>query len=69
MAGCRFCRCRRPATCHLAIVAAFWSLLNSFVSSRELGTALFAALPVQLWKGTFREPDILFMRGENARRI
>jgi Uma2 family endonuclease len=58
-----------PTTRHQAIVAAFWSLLHSFVASRKLGTALFAALPVQLSEGTFREPDILFMRSENTNRI
>jgi Uma2 family endonuclease len=58
-----------PTTGHQAMVASFWRLLNEFVSARKLGTALFAALPVRLSEGTFREPDVLFMRSENASRI
>jgi Uma2 family endonuclease len=58
-----------PTTAHQLLVAYLYGLLLTFVSDRDLGTVLFAGLPVRLWRGTFREPDILFMSKEHANRI
>jgi Uma2 family endonuclease len=58
-----------PKTSHQFIVQYLSNLLLAFVSRRQLGTVLFASLPVRLPPRTFREPDILFMLAENSHRI
>jgi Uma2 family endonuclease len=58
-----------PTTSHHFLVAYLYGLLLGFASARHLGTVLFAPLRVQLWRGKFREPDIVFMLKEHADRI
>jgi Uma2 family endonuclease len=43
--------------------------LQAFVEERDLGTVRFAPLPVRLWPGKIREPDIFFIATEHAERI
>jgi len=54
---------------HQKIVLLLLQLLIEFVSARSLGTVLFAGIPVRLWPGKFREPDVVFMRAEHADRM
>src|SRR5271155_499196 len=54
-----------PTTSHQLIVAYLYGLLASFVKAHDLGMALLAALPVKLWRGKFREPDVVFMAREH----
>jgi Uma2 family endonuclease len=58
-----------PTTSHQMIVAFFFRTLVAFVEPKALGTVLFAALRVRLWKGKFREPDVVFMLAEHAERM
>lgn len=58
-----------PTTSHQLLVAYLYGLLLAFVSGRDLGTVLFAPLRVRLWRGKFREPDVVFMFKEHADRI
>ena len=58
-----------PTTSHQLIVLALYQVLKAFASPQDLGTVLVAPLRVQLWPGKFREPDVVFMRAENAARI
>ena len=58
-----------PTTSHQLLVASLYGLLLAFVTARDLGTVLFAGLPVRIGPRKFREPDILFMRKEHAGRI
>jgi len=58
-----------PTHTHQRIVARLFVVLNSFVEARQLGVAQFSALPVRLWPGKIREPDILFLLREHADRI
>jgi Uma2 family endonuclease len=58
-----------PTTSHQIIVAYLYRALLAFVSAGRLGTVLFAPLRVRLWPGKFREPDVLFLRAENAGRM
>jgi Uma2 family endonuclease len=58
-----------PSDRHQAIVAFLFSRLMAFVAAGRLGTVRFAPLPVRLWPGKFREPDVLFMRAEHTDRI
>jgi Uma2 family endonuclease len=43
--------------------------LYTFVHERELGVVRYAPLPVRLWPGKIREPDILFVSNEHLDRI
>lgn len=55
-----------PSEYHQRIVAYLFFKLYAFVTEHNLGTALMAPLKIKLWEGKFREPDIMFMRNENA---
>lgn len=57
-----------PTELHQLIVAFFYKALDKFVSERKLGLVLFAGLRVRLRLGEIREPDVVFMRAENAAR-
>lgn len=57
-----------PTEAHQSIVAFLHALLQAFVLPRRLGKALFSPLPVRLWPGKMREPDIVFMLAANASR-
>lgn len=58
-----------PTQRHQKIVLLLLQLLIEFVAARNLGTVLFAGIPVRLWPGKFREPDVVFMRAEHADRM
>jgi Uma2 family endonuclease len=58
-----------PTTWHQMLVAYLYGVLLDHVGRRPLGTVLFAALRVRLWRGKFREPDILFMAKAHVQRI
>ena len=58
-----------PTIRHQLIVKALFQLLDLFVSSRGLGQVLFAPLPVRLWAGKYREPDILFLSTARLRSL
>jgi Uma2 family endonuclease len=58
-----------PTTSHQLLVAYLYGCLLTFVTRRDLGTVLFAPLRVRLWRGKFREPDVVFMLKEHRDRI
>ena len=58
-----------PTTSHQFIVVFLYRLLEAFVSTRKLGTALLAPLRVRLRPDKYREPDIVFLLAEHASRI
>jgi Uma2 family endonuclease len=58
-----------PTTSHQLLVAYLYGLLSAFVTERNLGIALIAPLRVRLWRGKFREPDVLFMLKAHINRI
>lgn len=43
--------------------------MNAFVEEHQLGVVQVAPLPVRLWPGKIREPDIFFIAKEHADRI
>jgi Uma2 family endonuclease len=57
-----------PTESHQFIVAYLYRILHEFVMARSLGKVLFAALPVRLKSGKFREPDVLFLAAEHRDR-
>lgn len=58
-----------PTTSHQRILLFLYNLLSAFINPRNLGQILVAPLRVKLWEEKYREPDIVFMRAENAARI
>ncbi len=58
-----------PNLQHQALSRFLFRLLDGLVSRQKLGEAYFAPLPVQLWPGRVREPDILFVRRGRLRRV
>src|SRR5262249_51203188 len=58
-----------PTMSHQVIVLALYEALVAFVRPRSLGRVLIAGLPVRLWKGTIREPDVVFMLAKHADRM
>jgi len=58
-----------PTTSHQFLVVYLYGLLLTHITPGQLGTVLIAALPVRLWRGKIREPDVVFMLKEHASRI
>lgn len=58
-----------PTDFHQAIVGVLYSMLLGFITPRQLGEVRFAPLRVRLWKGRYREPDVMFMLRANVARI
>lgn len=54
-----------PSPIHQYIVAYLYRLLFLFVSAQNLGDVLFAPLRVRIKKGSYREPDIVFLLAEH----
>ena len=57
-----------PTRSHQAAVLELAVRLRTFVRERDLGEVHIAPLPVRLWPGKIREPDILFLSKEYADR-
>ena len=57
-----------PSELHQTLVLFLYEVLVAYVRRHKLGKILIAPLPVKLWEGKMREPDILFMRSEHAGR-
>lgn len=51
-----------PSQAHQLLVQFFFLAIHSFVTPRGLGRVLMAPIPVRLWEGKFREPDVVFIR-------
>lgn len=59
-----------PATeTHQRVLDNLYALMRSYVHANNAGTIRFAPLPVRLWPGKIREPDILFVSHQHAERI
>ncbi len=51
------------------IVDFLFTLLKAFVAVHATGRVFFAPLPVRLWAGQFREPDLVYLRPERLRDL
>jgi len=58
-----------PTVTHQRVVGVLYRTMYAFVQEHGLGIVLLAALPVRLWPGKIREPDILFVSHAHADRI
>ena len=58
-----------PTYFHELIVEYLYDLLRAFVRQNSMGKVMRAPLPIRLWPGQMREPDILFLRPERLKRL
>jgi Uma2 family endonuclease len=58
-----------PTDYHQLILGRLFIVLFTFATQHKLGQVRFAPLPVRLWPGKIREPDILFMSAAHEDRI
>ena len=58
-----------PITSHQMLLMYLYGQLLAFASRRDVGAVFIAGTRVRLWRGTIREPDLVFMRKEHADRI
>ncbi len=58
-----------PTDFHQLILVRLISVLYPLVIAQQLGHVRIAPLPVRLWPGKFREPDLVFMAAAHTERI
>lgn len=58
-----------PTRSHQRAVEELFVRLRAFVQENELGEVHVAPLPVRLWPGKIREPDVFFVAREHSDRI
>jgi len=58
-----------PTRRHQTAVGELYLRLQTFVQAHALGWVFLAPLPVRLWPGKIREPDIFFIAREHADRL
>jgi len=58
-----------PTWSHQLLVEFLYQLFSGFVATRGLGKVMFAPVPIRLWAGKYREPDIFFLTTERLRTI
>jgi len=58
-----------PTYSHQTALQNLFLKLQAFVEEHKLGIVRFAPLPVRLWPGKIREPDIFFLAKEHADRL
>jgi Uma2 family endonuclease len=51
-----------PTPFHQRVMLFLYGVLNVWVIARGLGEVLVAPMPVRLWDGKLREPDVVFLR-------
>lgn len=59
----------RPTIYDQLVAQYVFDRLCSAVTDRTQGSVLFAPLPVRLWEGRYREPDLMFFRPERIRDV
>ncbi len=59
----------QPTYFHEMIVEFLYDLLRAFVKERGLGKVMRATLPIRLWDGQMREPDVLFLRPDRLHKL
>jgi len=58
-----------PTYSHQTTVGELYTALRTFVRQRDLGIVQLAPLPVRLWPGKIREPDVFFISKQHSDRI
>ena len=57
-----------PSLKHQVLLRFLFRLLDHWVSRGQLGEVYFAPLPVRLWPGRIREPDLIFVQRGKLRQ-
>jgi Uma2 family endonuclease len=58
-----------PLPWHQLIVGFLYESLKAFVAGNRLGRVLFAPMPVRLFPGRIREPDVAYFRKDRIRNL
>jgi Uma2 family endonuclease len=58
-----------PTMLHQLIAKFLYDALEAFVKGRLPGIVLFASLPVRLWPGRLREPDLIYLTPQRVRNV
>ena len=58
-----------PTDFHQTALGTLFFDMTAFVKANDLGKVQLAPLPVRLWSGKVREPDIIFIAKEHSDRI
>ena len=58
-----------PSPYHQFIIKYLLARLEGHIETNRMGTVLFSPLPVRLWKGQFREPDLMFFKPERLKDL
>lgn len=58
-----------PTDTHQRVLGTLYATMRTFVLEGDLGIIRFAPLPVHLWPGKIRMPDIMFLAREHAGRV
>ncbi len=58
-----------PTSTHQRVVGMLYRSMSAFVEIHDLGIVFLSPLPVRLWPGKIREPDVLFFLHAHADRI
>lgn len=58
-----------PTWSHQLLVRWLFYRLSDFVRAGNLGEVMFAPLPVRLWAGKYREPDLMFVSRARAMSV
>lgn len=58
-----------PVPEHQRIVRNLSRKLEDWATEHQAGEVLFVPMPVRLWSGKFREPDVVFYLAEHADRV
>ncbi len=52
---------------HQFIVQFLFKAMSAYLEAHPVGAVLLAPLPVHLWPGKYREPDLIYLRPERLR--
>jgi len=58
-----------PTVQHQMVLQHIYRAMAGFVEAEGLGTVMVAPLPVRLWPGKVREPDVFFVADEHRDRL
>ncbi len=65
----RLCIPPMPTDSHQRIVGNLYAILRAFFQQHDLGRVRIAPLPVRLWQGKIREPDVIVMLNTHLDRV
>jgi Uma2 family endonuclease len=55
-----------PTKEHQRLAQYIFVVIREFLLGKRIGEVFMAPLPMRLWEGKFREPDVLFVRNDRA---